>query len=223
MPDGKGFAYISDSMGSWALVRSLAGSPSAAVSIVAGSNVVTSPASPAVSPDGKRIAFSVKVRDAWTVAVVHTDGTQLTMMGPGWDPQWSPDGKRIVFIRDVNNVHQMFTVDASTGADLTQLSGPSGASSGNPAYSPDGSYIVFASTANGDASQPTNLFAIKPDGTGLTQLTQTQGECLYPFWSKTGQLFFSADPTKSGRHDLYRLQLPPELTGGTGAVASSQQ
>ena len=63
---------------------------------------------PAVSPDGKKIAYMSKVSGYWQVNVVNTDGTGEHHLTDDWYwnglPVWSPDGKYLIFVstRDEN-------------------------------------------------------------------------------------------------------------------------
>jgi dipeptidyl aminopeptidase/acylaminoacyl peptidase len=112
---------------------------------------------PALSPDGKRIIFSVtepsydekeQVNDIW---IANSDGTaeprKLTAGKAGENAYtWSPDGKHIAFVakRDGDEESQIYTMNVAEGGEaqrLTKLS--TGASS--PKWSPDGKMILFNS------------------------------------------------------------------------------
>ena len=63
---------------------------------------------PAVSPDGKRIAYMSRSSGYWQVIVVNVDGTGSRRLTDDWYwnglPVWSPDGKYLIFVstRDEN-------------------------------------------------------------------------------------------------------------------------
>ncbi len=63
---------------------------------------------PAVSGDGKSIAYMSRVSGYWQVNVVNSDGTDQRHLTDDWYwnglPVWSPDGKHIIFVstRDEN-------------------------------------------------------------------------------------------------------------------------
>jgi WD40 repeat protein len=131
---------------------------------------------------------------AWSptgaLASLHIDGSghypsaHLAVSGPGipghrdltlsgtFDlsepPAWSPDGRRLAYGRD----GALFIVPVE-GGEEHKLS-----DNGDlPAWSPDGKWIVFAAklptVLNGDVTGDPggDLFAIRPEGTGLRRLT----------------------------------------------------
>ncbi|MEO8570768.1 MAG: hypothetical protein ABI553_03625 [Chloroflexota bacterium] len=62
---------------------------------------------PALSPDGRRIAYSIEkipagqdpVDEQGGVFVMDTDGGHLTRLSDGFDPRWSPDNKWLLFTK----------------------------------------------------------------------------------------------------------------------------
>ena len=108
----------------------------------------------------------------------------LVWLGP-WrgDPQspaWSPDGDRLVFIgkymKSRTNgtgceCRALYVVNAN-GGGLRRILPPGRRPGGRPDWSPDGSRILFRTHPGDDPSGVgANLYTIRPDGTGLHQLT----------------------------------------------------
>ena len=86
-------------------------------------------------------------------------------------PRWSPDGTRIVF--GLANF-DLATVDPAGGpiqSITPKVSGPFYAYS--PDWSPDGQWIMFTLWQRGYARS--DLYVIRPDGTGLTLVARTGG------------------------------------------------
>ncbi|MBI2408427.1 MAG: PD40 domain-containing protein, partial [Gemmatimonadetes bacterium] len=96
---------------------------------------------PAISPDGKSIAFTYR-GDLWRVAASGGVATQLTQH-PAEDfmPVWSHDGSRIAFASDRHGNYDIYVMPASGGEAqrLTFHSAPEYPYS----FTPDDQSIVF--------------------------------------------------------------------------------
>lgn len=106
---------------------------------------------PAVSPDGKQIAFVTSREGEFDLAIMNIDGTgyRRLLRRPGMDarPAWSPDGKRIAFMGAVDGNYNLFLVDAD-GSHLTPLvSHPE--RDDFPTWHPDGKRVIFVGERNG--------------------------------------------------------------------------
>ena len=170
---------------------------------------------PAWSPSGAQIAFSYSIvnreydqslsvnRAIW---IVNADGTgrrQVTNVTPGsvWDdePQWSPDGTKLVFTRvDLERkADAVFTVKVD-GSGLSQVTPWALNAAGDPEWSPDGKWIVLV-THPRDGSE--NVHKVRPDGTGLTNLTKQKAagyHYLSSSFSPDGRLIVSARTPGAG-------------------------
>jgi TolB protein len=143
---------------------------------------------PAISPDGKEIAFVRafgRIRqdqiDHVGIYVMRVDGSHLrrvtlpaTRTAEDSDPQWSPDGKRIVFVRHnvtakPANKQAIYTVGAH-GAGLRRVTPYELTAGDGPDWSPDGTQILFRAPETEDFLH-SNVYAIHPDGTGLHQIS----------------------------------------------------
>jgi TolB protein len=102
---------------------------------------------PAVSSDGKTIAFAQSLPDGHHLYAMHADGSnvrQLTSKGnafAGTHAAWTPDGKTIVYADRVGDALEIFRIDPSgmNAQQLTKL----GMAATTPAVSPDGKWISF--------------------------------------------------------------------------------
>jgi hypothetical protein len=102
-------------------------------------------------------------------------------------PGWSPDGTRIVFqssraldgtdAQNKNGKYNIWVIKAD-GTGLTPLTKTTGADNWEPRWSPNGTWIVFYSGRALDGSDApnkngtSNIWLVRPDGTGLTPLTK---------------------------------------------------
>lgn len=209
LPNQSSYVYSSNSPGQWSLVRALTAAPNAAVNVVASGEIAPVASWPTLSPDGKRVALMAQVRGQWNLATIGLDGSQLTLLGEGERPAWSPDGNSLAFIRQVGDHTQMFILNPHSGTDLVQLT------SGeydhwSPTWSPDGQYLAFATNRGwnrfqgGTPKRIWNLFIVRRDGTGLTQLTDGNAMTIDPNWGTDSWIYFASD--QAGNLDIWRLR-----------------
>jgi TolB protein len=106
---------------------------------------------PALSPDGKRIAFTGEAPGGVTVFVMAADGSgrrQVVKEANPWGavfPDWSPDGSKLVYAFKVGEGLELFTIAADGEALPKQLTRLGGVST-PAAWSPDGAWISFRHT-----------------------------------------------------------------------------
>ena len=161
-----------------------------------------------VSPDGQRIVFSL-LGDLYTLPLSGGQATRLTS-GAAWDiqPRFSPDGREIAFTSDRGGGNNLWRMGAD-GRNPVQVSREDFRLLNNPAWTPDGQYLVgrkhFSSTRSLGAGE---LWMYHRDGGSGLQLTkrkndqQDQGE---PALSPDGRyVYFSEDMSPGGAFDYNR-------------------
>ena len=168
---------------------------------------------PAWSPDGTQIAFvsdrKTTYPTLWLMSAV--DGSRLRPLStPGVAGEsidalsWSPDGTRIavsLFGSTGPSQIAIVPVDPSRRELARVLTDrPGGAL--DPAWSPDGGWIVYA----GRESYTSELFANRPDGTGLQKLTSDGVLARSPAWSPDGQ-HLAYLTNKTGWFELWVLDV----------------
>ena len=153
-------------------------------------------------PDGEHI---VMFRDANGIAantrvmIAATDGSGAIQVGPDGasSPSVSPDGTMIAFVRfrAVRGSHHNVWVMNADGSGLTQITTDGRSSS--PAWSPDGSQIVFLRRVKSpsDPWQQTDVFVMDANGTNRARLTETRRFEYAPTWSPDGTLILFEQTT----------------------------
>lgn len=138
------------------------------------------------SPDGQAVVLQSDRDNTWQVFTMHSDGTgleQLTRhhnnLGSSGFARWSPDGKQIIFGSSIDGEPASIYWLAVGERELHRVTEtvPGLQWDGFPDWSPNGQWISF--TRNGNEAQ---IFAARPDGTGLTQLTEGPGYKALPRW-----------------------------------------
>jgi Tol biopolymer transport system component len=208
-PDGSKIGFVHDSDYGYGdseiYTVPSGGGPTTQVSNLSGSIE----ADPSWSPDGTKIVFTSCVVDAMLechtdIYLMDADGTDVTLLegaaadefAPEWQPAVGPSLPpipnyldKIVFSSTRNEccgseIDDVFTMNPDGSGQRPLTDG--GAFEGEPAWSPDGSKIAFASNRAGNNFE---IYVMKPDGTGLTNLTQTVDPNineLSPAWAPDG-------------------------------------
>lgn len=129
---------------------------------------------PAISSDGRLIAFSVRQHGHSLLYVMRPDGTNARIVTDSLDlqgaPAWAPDGQSITVPVDIHGVPQLFRVpiDGRSPALFVHEY------SMDPAWAPDGRFVVYSGPDIG------TTFSVKAVTTGaaahpLPALTLTRG------------------------------------------------
>lgn len=125
---------------------------------------------PVWSPDGRRIAFIMRIGLAeQSIQVVNPDGSGQTRLATGYAPAWSPDGRRIAFVVARVGIAQIYIMNAD-GSQLHRLT--PGLVNLVPTWSPDGQRLAFL--ASPEASL--GAYVMNADGSGLRRLADAAGD-----------------------------------------------
>jgi Tol biopolymer transport system component len=117
---------------------------------------------PAVSPDGRRVAITLRRNGKLRLHALGADGTQLRPLAADFDVRgtasWSPDGRWIVTAGADSAGPGLFKISPDGVAPVRLTSGEAL----DPVWSPDGNLIVYGGT---QVYTFMPLLGIRPDGT----------------------------------------------------------
>lgn len=162
---------------------------------------------PAYSPDGDWIAFESNADGGWHLYLIRSDGGDWRQVTTGLasegSPLWHPTGKILVFHRHEPALRKFYLRKIGLdGRDDTPLTGTD-VSGFRPALSHDGALIAFDRPVDVGGRWTHQVFAMRADGSSVTQLTSTAAYEAAPDWSATGNkiVFYSQrdDPNRDFR------------------------
>ncbi len=138
--------------------------------------------SPFPSPDGSSVVFCSNRGGGPQIYTMGTDGSapkRVSFVSSNYctSPSWSPKGDKIAFVCRADGNFQIFVSDQD-GANPIQLT--SAGSNEDPEWSPDGRYLVFASTYWGPNF---SLGIMRSDGSSVKRITTARGGDFEPTWS----------------------------------------
>ena len=174
---------------------------------------------PAVSPDGKWVAFFAR-RGLFTVdlfvADANTGKIVKKLTGPNADPHfdalsfvsasgsWSPDAKKLAFISFQQGDNRVTIFDVKTRHEERSIAVKGVGAINDAAWSPDGSTIAISGLKGGIS----DLFLIDVKSGRARQVTNDRYAELHPAWSPDGKtLVFATD--RGGRTDFQELRYGP--------------
>jgi hypothetical protein len=152
---------------------------------------------PTWSSDGSEIAFESPNPDGgggiWIAQVNSSLPIRPLRPTGARQPAWSPDGTRIAYVTDrISPGHEpeagyLHVVNAGDGSNDVQISD---LPASNPDWAPDGSEIAFSANDYIYWYDLSEIYAIKPDGTGTRNVSNHHDnyydDDLEPAWSPDG-------------------------------------
>lgn len=162
-----------------------------------GSNI-----SPAVSPDGQRVAMVLSKGGSPDVYVANIDGTGLKQVTQTRDdessPCWSADGRTICFATRIDGRRTLAQVSAD-GGSVRRIATTGVVNPSEPDWSPDGKYIAFTAQMGGF-----EICLVKAGGGEVKLLTSGEDPC----WAPNSRTLIFTKRGSGGKRSLSLLDVP---------------
>ncbi|MGH7242101.1 MAG: TolB family protein [Phycisphaerales bacterium] len=221
-PDAKRIAFTSNRAGPWNIyVMPMSGGKPVQITATAAHDL-----HPSWSPDGTKLVFCRlgEVSRRWELWMVEAaNPSSGSFLGYGMLPQWCPKagtgasgGDRILFQLPRERGARTFGVwamDFKDGATSNPMAIVTSNNSAliNPAWSPDGRFIVYAEVpapagrVEINQTRPTqsDLWMIAADGSAKVRLTDGNAVALMPSWGVDNRLVFFSD--RGGRGNVWTM------------------
>ncbi len=147
--------------------------------------------SPALSPDGTRMAYTNDVSGVARIWTANVDGTGAAAFtaglgfagSPETAPSWAPAGNRLAFVGTGQGTADVW--DLTAGGTASILAGGDSADV-DPAWNPGGTHVAFASTREGDPA----IFTVRLSDRVITRLSTRAGAEAEPSWTADGRLVY---------------------------------
>jgi len=163
-----------------------------------GSNI-----SPAVSPDGRRVAMVLSKAGSPDIWAASADGTGLrrltTTKEAESSPCWSPDGRWICFVSRASGRTALYKIPANGGA-MSRIRTVGAFNATEPDWSPDGKAIVFTTMRGGGVFE----ICIVPPGGGNVEVLATGED---PTWAPNSRTLMFTSRSR-GKRVLSVLDVP---------------
>lgn len=177
-PDGKTLAFLTNLEGPERLVVVDLASGDLRELVRHGGKTIFG--NPSWSPDGGRITFSSNWRIGHQIYVVEVDSGESRRISPltsgGCEPRFTPDGRRVCYVSrgHLGSTSRLVAHDLETGEEEVLVDWP--ALNYDPAFSPDGSEIAFASDISGRFA----IYRQRLSDGKAWRVTQGPGAARYP-------------------------------------------
>lgn len=144
---------------------------------------------PAIAPDGRRIAFSVRQRGKTSLHVMQADGTNARIVTDSLDlqgaPAWAADGRSITSAANDHGIPRLFRMRLDGGSPALFVQ----EYSVDPAWAPNGRFVVYSGPDVGTTFSA-RAVTLEGEAQPLPPITLTRGARHLAFLSGGRALVF---------------------------------
>lgn len=148
--------------------------------------------SPAVSPDGRRVAYVAERGERGDIVLADVEGRWTRTVSDGdeyvLEPRWSPDGARVLYGQwphyDMPWDERALVVADIESGERRVVAGGGRVTNADAVWSPDGAAIAFVSDRDGEFG---NLWTCDADGGNARRLVHEDAQHATPAWSPDGR------------------------------------
>lgn len=159
---------------------------------------------PAISPDGRSLAFSTRQQSRTLLCVMQADGTNARVVANSIElqgsPAWAPDGRSITSAASDHGVPHLFRVPVGGGSPVQIFR----AYAVDPTWEPGGRFVVYSGP---DIGTIFSVKAVTPEGAAhpLPPMTLSRGARHLVFLPKGQAVVFLQGAIQ--HKDLWRIDL----------------
>jgi Tol biopolymer transport system component len=156
---------------------------------------------PALSPDGKTVAFTTHRDNVRAIYLMNPDGAhqrRLTKDGDAGLCAWSPDGRHLTFSSNRSGRYCIYVMNAD-GTNVRRLT--EGPSEDYSVWAPDGRRIAYEARQNG----VWRIAVVSVDGTAARPITSEKWDSRWPQWSPDGRRI-AYTSYEQGNGDIYVMR-----------------
>lgn len=208
--DNDGKLYFNDNTGNTSNIGSIDASKGSLVKQLTSNN---NDWDPAVTSNGELLYFTRYDNSGPYIWSLNLKNGELTNCTRGFDPNvYGDDPNTILCARNsLKGNTEIWMVNLKNG-DETLILSDANKGFTDPTLSPDGKWILVVgnSLSNITNKQNTDIYAVRTDGTGLTQLTYHPETDCSPVWSPDGKyiFFISSRANKDRKFCIWRINNP---------------
>jgi len=158
---------------------------------------------PAISPDGNQIVFSMRTPRGDTdlfISGLDGSGRRNVTNHPAIDtsPTWAPSGKQIAFVSSRDGAGQIYVADAD-GANVRRIV-KEGGDADSPSWSPDGRLLAFHWKPH--RAEHYDIFVAEVASGRISQITSGTGSNESPSWAPDGR-HLAFQSTRNGGSQIF--------------------